>query len=415
MVERLNSDTTHMTGPCVGCHHLQRISHTDPQIATETPYEFTVPAGAVALAHFDNWHRGGANKSGRTRYMLKWMYMRMEEPVRADWDHRNARWPTVAELPPLVNAQHYSAALAEALWDWMRGEWQVAVSQRETAHTSAMELALVDNDESVQVQTDRLQAAYSLRFATSETQGDAVRLAVTKLCESGAEAFDWDKHHEKEQALGFLNIADRPFAHALSALGIVAAPVLCALLAGAERSESFLVRAVAACVIGGIGSTLTTSEQGEQALQALLQALTDESEWVRRNAAHAVGVLGPMPSTALEASIATGLGSLLSDSADMVRANAAVSLARRAREVVLLGSLEVQQIREELMRVVRAPQAGIGSHGNFSDPRIGRYTRFYALDALRRLLLADAGSNREFLDYMMQQFWCPDTTTSSPF
>jgi hypothetical protein len=49
-------------------------------------------------------------------------------------------------------------------------------------------------------------------------------------------------------------------------------------------------------------------------------------------------------------------------------------------------------------------------------PRLGRYSRFYALDALRRLVVAVVGGgSAEFLSYMMQQFWCPDTTLSSPF
>ena len=408
------------TGILPGCSHLQSISDCDPQRATEAPHDLVVPAGSVALCHFDNFHRGGANNSGRVRYMLKWMYMRMEEPTEADWDHQDPRWPAPADLPPLANPQHYSPALAESLWDYLRGEWQAPVEARPVAASAAQRA--VAEDDSVAAQTERLQAAHSLRFASPETQTEAVRLAVAKLCEAGAAEFDWEAHKEKERPLGFLNIADGPVAHALSALGLAAAPALVALLAGPElldlAAHGVLVRAVAACVLGGMGRRLLSVEPlAETAGRALAQALTDESEWVRRNAAHALGVLGPMPSAGLEAAVAQGLASLLSDNAEMVRANAAVALARRAPQVVPLGAQALHAVRGELMRIVREPETGVVSDdGIMQDKRLGRYSRFYALDALRRLVLAEGGGgSAEFLDYMMQQFWCPDTTASSPF
>ena len=405
-----------------GCHHLQSISHCNPQQATETPHEFTVKAGTVALCNFDNWHRGGANKSGRVRYMLKWMYMRMEEPTAADWAHHDPRWPSdVTELPRLANPQCFCPALSKSLWDWLRGEWQAPVAQRATSSVqhaaAAVELAFA-GDDSVQAQTQRLQAAHSLRFAPPETQDAAVRLAVGMLRETNDDDFDWGTHHEKARPLGFLNVADGPVAHALSALGLAAAPALLLLLAGSERSESAIARAVAVCVLGGMGSRLLSSEQlGERAAQVLAETLTDDSEWVRRNAAHALGVLGPLPSTDLEACVAKGLASLLSDNAEMVRANAAVALARRAREAVALGSGTLGLVRRELMRTVREPQKGLVADGEtLQDPRLGRYSRFYALDALRRLVVAEVGGgSAEILSYMMRQFWCPDTTLSSPF
>ena len=48
-----------------------------------------------------------------------------------------------------------------------------------------------------------------------------------------------------------------------------------------------------------------------------------------------------------------------------------------------------------------------------------RYTRYYAMEPLRRLLLVSGirtgGAGAGFVGLLMQQFWCPDTSRASPF
>jgi ectoine hydroxylase-related dioxygenase (phytanoyl-CoA dioxygenase family) len=48
---------------------------------------FNVKAGAVAITHYDVWHAASANTSTKTRYMLKFLFDRTEEPARPSWQH----------------------------------------------------------------------------------------------------------------------------------------------------------------------------------------------------------------------------------------------------------------------------------------------------------------------------------------
>lgn len=47
----------------------------------------TVQAGAVAITHYDLWHAGSRNRSGRTRHMLKFLFSRKSEPDFPNWNH----------------------------------------------------------------------------------------------------------------------------------------------------------------------------------------------------------------------------------------------------------------------------------------------------------------------------------------
>jgi hypothetical protein len=47
----------------------------------------TVPAGSVVIAHFDIWHAGTVNRSGRTRFMTKFLFDRVSRPTSPTWRH----------------------------------------------------------------------------------------------------------------------------------------------------------------------------------------------------------------------------------------------------------------------------------------------------------------------------------------
>ncbi len=88
----------------------------------------TVPAGTVVLAHYDIWHAGTRNESDRTRYMRKFLFDRVSEPVTPSWRHD----PTSAseQLGRLTfekacacsQSDHYKERnLRHALWDHLTG------------------------------------------------------------------------------------------------------------------------------------------------------------------------------------------------------------------------------------------------------------------------------------------------------
>lgn len=47
----------------------------------------TVPAGTVAITHYDLWHAATANRGERTRYMLKFLFSRAGESTAPGWAH----------------------------------------------------------------------------------------------------------------------------------------------------------------------------------------------------------------------------------------------------------------------------------------------------------------------------------------
>lgn len=47
----------------------------------------TVPAGTLAITHYDLWHTASHNRSQKTRYMVKLYTDRLEEPTAPTWNH----------------------------------------------------------------------------------------------------------------------------------------------------------------------------------------------------------------------------------------------------------------------------------------------------------------------------------------
>jgi len=47
---------------------------------------FDVPAGTVAITHYDIWHAASANTSNKMRYMLKFLFDRAKEPTQPSWN-----------------------------------------------------------------------------------------------------------------------------------------------------------------------------------------------------------------------------------------------------------------------------------------------------------------------------------------
>ena len=112
-------------------------------------------------------------------------------------------------------------------------------------------------------------------------------------------------------------ITDEPIlthaAYALSAIGTAAVPALTSVL---NNDAAWWVRATAADTLGDIG------KPAAETVPALIQALADPSEWVRRNAVNALGTVGE----GMDALIAA-----LQDDHPLVRSNAVSALARTCK------------------------------------------------------------------------------------
>jgi hypothetical protein len=88
----------------------------------------TVKAGSVAIAHYDLWHRATANRSDRTRYMLKFLFDRTAAPAtpswRADPGRRERMLTEFISVWPPTDSQtdaYKHRVLWMNLWNWLWG------------------------------------------------------------------------------------------------------------------------------------------------------------------------------------------------------------------------------------------------------------------------------------------------------
>ena len=331
------------------------ISDSEPTKACEPEQMLCGPAGTVALVNFDVWHRATANTSNRKRHMLKFQFLRMEEPVEPNGQCGNDDWQAMSDdAHPELSAH---------IWHWLAGAPQRANGSAE--NEAELLSALQDPSES-----RRLDAAYALgRLSESAVPAliDALRAEAQAKAESGQAKSPANVHGG--------NPADLDIAHALTAIGAAAVPALIAELASAD----WPLRSAAADILGNLGLEART------ATPALNRALNDANHWVRRNSAEALGTISP----ADEESVAL-LGKSLSDEHEPVRRNAALALAKIGPAAAAAVSALRSSLNDE-----------------------NRYVRFNAVLALQRIGTPPA------LDALWSDVhtarWCPITTKETPY
>ena len=351
------------TGVAPGRQYYNAVSDVDPAQSTEQELTLCGPAGTVAIVNFDSWHRATANRSDQKRYMLKFQFLRMEEPREPSWNGEQAAWQ------PVDHDRH--SALSMNVWDWLNGNGATSGKDAPVSSTSGKGSvphligALRDKDEAV-----RLDAAYALGAMGERVVED---LLAALHAEAAARA-ESNLPATRANPQGG-NPAELCSAYALSAVGSPAVPALIAEL----KHAHWAVRAAAADILGNLGWN------ARQAIPALIRALRDENAWVRRNAAEALGTIG---SPAVEA--VPALRERLKDEDERIRRNAAFTLARIGRP---------------------AHEAVPGLIEILTDE--SRYTRFYAALALRQIGTPEA--HTALWDDLQTSRWCPLTTRETPY
>lgn len=88
----------------------------------------TVPAGTVAITHYDIWHRAAPNRVDRPRYMLKFLFDRTAPPAAPSWNADPARAEGMMEefirqwLPWDNQSDAYKhRVIWMNLWQWLCG------------------------------------------------------------------------------------------------------------------------------------------------------------------------------------------------------------------------------------------------------------------------------------------------------
>ena len=255
-------------------------AHEQPEIA------LCGEAGTVTIVHYDLWHRAMPNRSDKKRYMLKFLFIRLDEPQTPLWQSNTADWHT---LDTGKESEH--PELWGSVWDWYYGKQNGTANGVPHAEVETL-IETFDSDN----EKERLNAAYRL--------GQVGAAAVPAL----------------KQMLHSESNAIREYAgYALSLTGAPAVPTLIDALQATDDS----VRASAAFALADMGKA------AQEALPALIRAAQDPSESVRRHATEGLGLIGQLVSEDMDVSETVQvLATQLSDDYLPVRDNAARALAK---------------------------------------------------------------------------------------
>lgn len=264
----------------------------------------TGQAGTVTIIHYDLWHRALANKSNQQRFMLKFLFCRMEEPTQPSWKSVRSEWVLQAERSS--SDQHHEE-MWQNLWHWHTGQQSgnctIVLNADHGSITEQIGL-LFDSSEA-----SRLNAAYRLGSIGEA----AVPALIEALYTESVASLEANLHADHT------NPSELHAGHALAAVGESAVPAL----TDAVSAKDWCLRAAAAAILGNIGLA------ARSAVPALVSALQDESEWVRRNSVEALGTIGRQAKPAVPK-----LTHILTDECERtwVRHNAALALARIGSE-----------------------------------------------------------------------------------
>ena len=255
-------------------------AHQQPELT------LTGEAGTVTIVHYDLWHRAMPNSSDKRRYMLKFLFIRLDEPRTPSWKSETADWGVLNNGEA---AEH--PELWESLWDWYNGKQNGTTNGVSHTEVDILIKALDSTNE-----RDRLNAAYRL--------GRVGTAAVPAL----------------KQALHSKSDAIREYTgYALSLIGEPAMPVLIDAMQEADDS----VRASATFALADMGRAAA------EAIPVLTRAAQDPNAWVRRHATEGLGIIGQQVSEDTDLSEAVAvLTRGLRDDYHWVRDNAARALAK---------------------------------------------------------------------------------------
>ena len=334
-------------------------------------------AGTLTIIHFDLWHRAMANRTDKTRYMMKFQFIRMDAPETPSWNVTDPIWnPEPAD--PSFPTHH---GTWRHVWKWMGGD----------ANGHAAE------------STNGGLAAYT------ETLGDAnpsrrahAADAIGRLGEPAAEA--------TPDLIEALNDPSEPVrlnaAYTLGTIGEPAVPALIVKLsdpdAAARRMAAYALAAVGEPAVSALTEALQHAEDAVRieatyalaqigpaaapAIPALMERTKDEATEVRRYLPEALGGFGAAAAPAVP-----GLTDMLdSDTDEQARFEAALALAQIGPAAAPAIPVLTTSLRD----------------GN-------RYVRDNAVLALKRIGTPEAET--ALFDYLLMARWCALTSPESTF
>ena len=332
-------------------------------------------AGTLTVIHFDLWHRAMANLTDKTRYMMKFQFIRMDPPQKPEWNVTDPHWKlgdSDQETPTHQGTWRH-------IWNWMAGESNGGATQPANGNLTNHITALRDDDSSV-----RSHAADDLG-TLGESGAEAIPHLIQALCDvyepvrlNAAYALGAIGEPAVSQLIEVLSVEDqimrRMAAYALVAVGADAVPALSEALQHTEET----VRVEAAYALAQIGDAV------EPAIPALMEQTKDENVEVRRYLAEAFGSLGQAAAPA----VPVLCDMLASDDDGQARFEAALALA------------QIGPLASDAIPVLASA---------FTDEN--RYVRDNAVLALKHIDTPEAET--ALFDYLLMARWCPITNRES--
>ncbi len=332
-------------------------------------------AGTITIIHFDLWHRAMANQTDKTRYMMKFQFIRMDAPQAPEWNVTDPQWKP-EDIHPSTPAHH---GTWRHVWNWMTGDSNGRTAGPANGNLAAPIAALSNDDDAV-----RASAADELGLL-----GQSATEAIPQLIQALRDGYE-PVRLNAAYALGTIGepavpqlietLGDengptrRMAAYALAAVGAPAVPALSEALQHTEDA----VRTEAAYALAQIG------DAAEPAIPALMERTKDACAEVRRYLADAFGGIGSAAAPAVPALIEM----LENDEDKQARFEAALALAQ----------------------IGPASSAAVPALANaLRDP--DRYVRDNAIHALKRIDTIEAES--ALFDYLLMARWCPITNRAS--
>ena len=227
-------------------------SHLYANITLATPDQVMlrdIPKGTAIIADFDVGHAGTPNRTDTTRYMLKFVVLRMQSPAQATWDHRDPSWRT----PDGLFTPHDLPQAWTSLWNWLRG----APRNERTVAPPAVDIPRLLEDLRARDPQQRLAAMYDLA-ALGE-------IAVPSMIDALLATAGLDRH-----------VAPTP-----DDMGYYG------------KSEDHLERKFSPRQFVPEDAAVALGAIGEPAVEPLAALLDHHDPWMRINAAYALGEAGP--------------------------------------------------------------------------------------------------------------------------
>jgi len=378
------------TGTAPGSYCLTQRPQDIDAIGVPT----TGDAGTCMMIHYDIWHRKMKNFTAHERFMAKFEFARMSRPHGVTWNATKPDWQEPESLsrypvPELYRQQWYwlagkplprhaaegsEAKLKDNVLTLRQGTTlerrNAAIALGRMGATSALAIEVLADAVRDEDEVLSLNAAYAL----SAVGEQAITTLIALMLSNDGENVDDSRVLVDEGQHAEVEMTVRNAAHALASLGEPAALTLVDM----ARDAGPRVRKYAVYALGQIGWESTA------VYDALETGARDDNAYVRINAIEALGLMkGREKTTAV-------LLEALRDEEDEVRFNAAQSIARLVPD-----SPEVTATLKDALH-----------DGN-------RYVIGYALEALERIGSPESVSL--LIPYLKDARWCPMTSPKSQF